>query len=58
MRIQVFIVEGHPVLARGRGTAYVLSGSRAAPIMSLAGSGQRPIGGGGQGLSPPEAPVN
>ena len=30
-RIQVFIIEGRPVLARGRGNAYVPCGSRAAP---------------------------
>ena len=46
MRIQVFIIEGRPVFARGRGTAYVPSGSRAAPK------------GEGQGLSPPEASGN
>ena len=31
VRIQVFIIEGRPVLARGRGNAYVPCGSRAAP---------------------------
>ena len=31
VRIQVFIIEGRRVLARGRGTVYVPSGSRAAP---------------------------